>query len=134
MGGAQPLAATYSGAAFLGVDVDRTRIQKRIDTGYTDVITDNLDEALKIVLDAKSKGEAISVGLIGNAGEVHHEILKRGIIPDIVTDQTSAHDMLNGYVPMGMSFEEAIALRKSDQEKYISLSRKTVVKHVEALL
>ena len=134
MGGAQPLAATFNGAAFLGVDVDRSRIQKRIDTGYTDVITDNLDEALKIVLDAKSKGEAISVGLIGNAGEVHHEILKRGIIPDIVTDQTSAHDMLNGYVPMGMSFEEAIALRKSDQEKYISLSRKTVVKHVEAML
>mgnify|MGYP003444760898 FL=1 len=108
MGGAQPLAATFNGAAFLGVDVDRSRIQKRIDTGYTDVITDNLDEALKIVLGAKSKGEAISVGLVGNAGEVHHEILKRGILPDIVTDQTSAHDMLNGYVPMGMSFEEAI--------------------------
>lgn len=134
MGGAQPLAATFNGAAFLGVDVDRTRIQKRIDTGYTDVITDNLDEALKIVLDAKSKGEAISVGLIGNAGEVHHEILMRGIIPDIVTDQTSAHDMLNGYVPMGMNFEEAVTLRKSDPEKYISLSRKTVVKHVEAML
>ena len=134
MGGAQPLAATFNGAAFLGVDVDRSRIQKRIDTGYTDVITDNLDEALKIVLDAKSKGEAISVGLVGNAGEVYHEILKRGILPDIVTDQTSAHDMLNGYVPMGMSFEEALELRKSNPEKYISLSRKTVVKHVEAML
>ena len=134
MGGAQPLAATFNGAAFLGVDVDRSRIQKRIDTGYTDVITDNLDEALKIVLDAKSKGEAISVGLVGNAGEVHHEILKRGILPDIVTDQTSAHDMLNGYVPMGMSFEEALELRKKKKKKYISLSRKTVVKHVEAML
>ncbi|MDD5608064.1 MAG: urocanate hydratase, partial [Ignavibacterium sp.] len=134
MGGAQPLAATFNGAAFLGVDVDRSRIQKRIDTGYCDVITDNLDEALKIVLDAKEKGKAISVGLIGNAGEVHHEILKRGIIPDVVTDQTSAHDMLNGYVPMGMSFEEALQLRKSNPEKYIALSRKTVVKHVEAML
>lgn len=134
MGGAQPLAATFNGTAFLGVDVDRSRIQKRIDTGYIDVITDNLDEALKIVLDAKSTGKAISVGLVGNAGEVHHEILKRGIIPDIVTDQTSAHDMLNGYVPMGISFEEALELRKSNPEKYISLSRKTVVKHVEAML
>ena len=134
MGGAQPLAATFNGAAFLGVEVDRARIQKRIDTGYTDVITDNLDEALKIVLDAKQKGEAISVGLVGNAGEVHHEILKRGIIPDIVTDQTSSHDMLNGYVPMGMSFKDALELRKSNPEKYISLSRKTVVKHVEAML
>ena len=134
MGGAQPLAATFNGAAFLGVDVDRSRIQKRIDTGYTDVITDELDEALKIVLEAKEKGEAISVGLIGNAGEVHHEIIKRGIIPDIVTDQTSAHDMLNGYVPMGMKFEDALQLRKSDPEKYISLSRKTCVKHVEAML
>ncbi|MCJ7554893.1 MAG: urocanate hydratase, partial [Ignavibacteriaceae bacterium] len=134
MGGAQPLAATFNGASFLGVDVDRSRIQKRIDTGYTDVITDSLNEALKIVLDAKTKGEAISVGLVGNAGEVHHEILKRGIIPDVVTDQTSAHDMLNGYVPMGISFEEALDLRKSNPEKYISLSRKTVVKHVEAML
>ncbi len=134
MGGAQPLAATFNSAAFLGVDVDRARIQKRIDTGYTDIITDNLDEALKIILDAKQNGKAISVGLIGNAGEVHHEILKRGIIPDVVTDQTSAHDMLNGYVPMGMSFEDALELRKSNPEKYISLSRNTVVKHVEAML
>lgn len=134
MGGAQPLAATFNGAAFLGVDVDRSRIQKRIDTGYIDIITDNLDEALKIVLDAKSIGKSISVGLIGNAGDVHHEILRRGIIPDLVTDQTSAHDMLNGYVPMNMSFEEAIELRKSDPEKYIALARKTVVKHVEAML
>lgn len=134
MGGAQPLAATFNSAAFLGVEVDRARIQKRIDTGYIDIITDNLDEALKIVLDAKQKGNAISVGLVGNAGEIHHEILKRRIIPDVVTDQTSAHDMLNGYVPMGMSFKDALNLRKSDPEKYISLARKTVVKHVEAML
>ena len=134
MGGAQPLAATFNGAAFLGVEVDRSRAQKRIDTGYLDYLTDNLDDALEKVLNAMAKGEGISVGLVGNAGEVHHEIIKRGIIPDIVTDQTSAHDVLNGYVPMGMSFEAALELRNSDPEKYIRLSRETVVKHVEAML
>lgn len=134
MGGAQPLAATFNGAAFLGVEVDRARAQKRIETGYLDYLTDNIDNALEKVLNAQAKGEALSVGLIANAGEAHHEILKRGIIPDIVTDQTSAHDVLNGYVPMGMSFEEAVELRKSDPEKYIQLSRKTIVKQVEAML
>jgi urocanate hydratase len=134
MGGAQPLAATFNGAAFLGVEVDRTRAQKRIDTGYLDFLTDDIDEALNKVLDAKSKGIALSVGLIGNAGEVLPEILKRKIIPDVLTDQTSAHDVLNGYVPMGMSLEEALALRKTDPNKYIKLSRQTIVKHVEAML
>ncbi len=134
MGGAQPLAATFNGAAFLGVEIDKSRAQKRIDTGYLDVLTDNLDEALHIVLNAKAKGDAISVGLIGNAGEIHPEILKRGIIPDVVTDQTSAHDTLNGYVPMGISFAEALELRKSDPQKYIKLAQQTIVKHVEAML
>jgi len=134
MGGAQPLAATFNGAAFLGVEVDRSRAQKRIDTGYLDFLTDDLDKALDKVLRAKEKGEPLSVGLSGNAGEVLPEILKRKIIPDILTDQTSAHDVLNGYVPMGMSFEEAIILRKSDPDKYIKLSRRTIVKHVEAML
>lgn len=134
MGGAQPLAATFNGAAFLGVEVDRARAQKRIDTGYLDFLTDNLDEALEKVLNAKAKGEAFSVGLVGNAGEVLPAILKKGVIPDVLTDQTSAHDVLNGYVPMGMSFEEAIKLRKSDPDKYIKLSRQTIVKHVEAML
>lgn len=133
MGGAQPLAATLNGAAILGVDVDKTRIQKRIDTGYCDVMTDNLDEALKLVLDAKQNKKALSVGLIGNAGEVLPEILKRNILPDVVTDQTSAHDMLNGYVPMGMSFEKAVELRKSDPAKYQELSRKTVVTHCRSM-
>ena len=133
MGGAQPLAATLNGAAILGVDVDKTRIQKRIDTGYCDVMTDNLDEALKLVLDAKQNKKALSVGLIGNAGEVLPEILKRNILPDVVTDQTSAHDMLNGYVPMGMSFEKAVQLRKSDPAKYQELSRKTVVTHCRSM-
>ncbi len=130
MGGAQPLAATFNGAAFLGIEVDRARAQKRIDTGYLDFLTDDIDEALEKVLNAKVKKEALSVGLVGNAGEILPEILKRKIIPDILTDQTSAHDVLNGYVPMGMSFEEAIALRKNDPKKYIELSRQTIVKHV----
>ncbi len=133
MGGAQPLAATLNGAAILGVDVDKTRIQKRIDTGYCDVMTDNLDEALKLILEAKQNKKALSVGLIGNAGEVLPEILRRNILPDVVTDQTSAHDMLNGYVPMGMSFEKAVDLRKSDPAKYQELSRKTVVTHCRSM-
>ncbi len=134
MGGAQPLAATMNGAAFLGIDVDRSRIQKRIDTGYTDVITEDLDEALTLVLQAKTNKKALSVGLVGNAGDILPEILRRGIIPDIVTDQTSAHDVLNGYVPNGMSFEQALILRETNPEEYMSLSRATIVKHVESML
>lgn len=133
MGGAQPLAATLNGAAFLGVEVDRARIKKRIDTGYCDIMTESLDEALNIVLEAKEKKKAISVGLVGNAGEVHPEILRRGIIPDVLTDQTSAHDMLNGYVPMGMSFEEALDLRKKNPEKYQKLARETAVVHCKTM-
>ena len=134
MGGAQPLAATMNGATFLGIDVDKSRILKRIETGYIDVISEDLDEALKIVLEAKAKGENISVGLVGNAAVVLPELLKRNILPDIVTDQTSAHDTLNGYVPMGMSFDEALKLRKSDPEKYISLSKETITVHIKAML
>ena len=134
MGGAQPLAATMNGAAFLGIEVDRTRLQKRIDTGYLDIMTEDLDEALKLVLDAKEKKIPLSVGLLGNAGEILPKILERKITPDIITDQTSAHDTLNGYVPMGMSLEEALDLRKSNPSKYISLSKKTIVEHVKALL
>lgn len=133
MGGAQPLAATMNGAVILGIDVDRSRIQKRIDTGYCDIITDNLDEAIELVLSAKENKDARSIGLVGNAGEVLPELLKRNIVPDVVTDQTSAHDMLNGYVPMGMTLEEAFRLRKSNPEKYIELSRKTVVEHCRAM-
>ena len=134
MGGAQPLAATMNGAAFLGVEVNRERAQKRVDTGYLDIITANLDEALEKVVVAKEKGLALSVGLIGNAGEVLPEILKRNIIPDVLTDQTSAHDTLNGYVPMGMSFEDALKLRENNPNEYIKLSRKTIVEHVKAML
>lgn len=133
MGGAQPLAATLNGAAFLGVDVDMSRIRKRIETGYCDVMTNSLDEALELVLRAKSEKRALSVGLVGNAGEILPEILKRGIIPDVVTDQTSAHDMLNGYVPMGMNFEQALELRKNNPELYQELARKTVVTHCRTM-
>lgn len=134
MGGAQPLAATMIGAAMLGIDVDETRIQKRIDTGYIDKMTDSLDEALDIVLKAKENKEAISVGLIGNAGEILPQMLEKNIIPDVLTDQTSAHDPLNGYVPMGMTFEEALELRKNDPNGYIAKSRATIVAHVKAML
>ncbi|MBI5807420.1 MAG: urocanate hydratase [Ignavibacteriales bacterium] len=134
MGGAQPLAATMNGAAFLGIDVDKKRIQKRIDTGYIDKMTDNLDEALSLVLDAKEKKLPLSVGLIGNAGEVLPKILEKDIVPDIITDQTSAHDTLNGYIPMGMSFEDALKLRKENPDKYIELAKKTIVVHVQAML
>jgi urocanate hydratase len=134
MGGAQPLAATMNGATFLGIDADRNRIQKRIDTGYIDVISDNLDEALSIVLNAKANKKALSVGLVGNAGEVLPQIIAKGIIPDILTDQTSAHDMLNGYIPMGMTFDKALLLRKDNPTEYIRLAKATVVKHLSAML
>ncbi len=134
MSGAQPLAATMNGAAFLGVEVNRERAQKRIETGYLDIITDELDEALDRVLKAKEKGEALSVGLIGNAGEILPEIIKKNIIPDVLTDQTSAHDTLNGYIPMGMSYEEALNLRKDNPDKYIKLAKDTIVAHVNAML
>lgn len=133
MGGAQPLAATLNGAAFLGVDVDPDRIQKRIDTGYCDVMTYELDEALEIVLNAKKNKAAKSVGLVGNAGEILPEILKKEIIPDVLTDQTSAHDMLNGYVPMGMSLNKALDLRKTNPSKYQELARKTAVVHCKTM-
>jgi urocanate hydratase len=134
MGGAQPLAATMCGAAFLGVDVDISRLQKRVETGYLDLIAKNLDEALNLVLTAKANKEALSVGLVGNAAEVLPEILNRDIIPDILTDQTSAHDTLNGYVPMNMSLSEAIELRKANPDKYILLSKQTIVVHLKAML
>ena len=134
MGGAQPLAATMNGAVLLGIEVNRERAQKRIDTGYLDVLTDDLDEALDKVLSAKENKEALSVGLIGNAGEILPEILKRNVIPDVLTDQTSAHDTLNGYVPMGMSFEEALILRKDNPNEYIKQAQATIVTHVNAML
>ncbi len=134
MGGAQPLAATMNGAAFLGIDVDIKRLEKRIETKYLDVIAKDLDEALELVLKAKADKQPLSVGLVGNAGEVLPEILRRGVIPDVLTDQTSAHDTLNGYVPMGMTFEEALKLRNDNPAEYIKRAKETIVVHVKTML
>jgi len=134
MGGAQPLAATMTGAAFLGIDVDPDRIKKRLKTGYCDFMVTTLDEALRILKNAVRKKENVSVGLVGNCADIIPELAQRGVVPDILTDQTSAHDPLNGYVPNGMSFEEALALRKRDPETYQQLSLDAMAKHVEGML
>ncbi len=134
MGGAQPLAATLNGAAILAVEVDSTRIRRRLDTRYLDVMTDSLDEAWGKADEARSRGEALSVGLLGNCAEVLPEMVKRGWVPDIVTDQTSAHDPLNGYIPAGLSLEAAEALRGSDPSEYLRRSRESIATHVRAML
>ena len=134
MGGAQPLAATMAGACFLGIDVDAERIKKRLKTGYCDFMVNNLDEALRILKNALRKKEAISVGLIGNCADVIPELAQRGLLPDILTDQTSAHDPLNGYVPHGLSLDAALALRKSDPKAYLDRSLDSMARHVEGML
>jgi urocanate hydratase len=134
MGGAQPLAATMTGACFLGIDVDAERIKKRLKTGYCDFMVNNLDEALRILKNAVRKKEAISVGLVGNCADVIPELAERGVLPDILTDQTSAHDPLNGYVPNGMSLEQALELRKSDPKAYLEKSLDAMARHVEGML
>jgi urocanate hydratase len=134
MGGAQPLAATMTGACFLGIDVDPKRIQKRVESGYCDRIATTVDEALQLLAEARREGAARSVGLVGNAADVLPELLRRNVIPEIVTDQTSAHDPLNGYVPNGMSFEAALALRQHNSEEYVACSMEAMGKHVEAML
>jgi urocanate hydratase len=134
MGGAQPLAATMQGAAALVVEVDESRIEKRLQTRYLDRRATDLNQALEMISSATRAGEAISVGLLGNAAEVLPEIVQRGITPDVVTDQTSAHDMLNGYVPAGMSLAEALSLRAEDPDEYLRRSTASAVRHVAAML
>ncbi len=134
MGGAQPLAATMTGACFLGIDVDPKRIQKRVESGYCDRMATTVDEALQLLAEARREGAARSVGLVGNAADVLPELLRRNVIPEIVTDQTSAHDPLNGYVPNGLSLEAALALRQQDSDGYVSRSMAAMGKHVEAML
>ncbi|HTS59895.1 MAG TPA: urocanate hydratase [Terriglobales bacterium] len=134
MGGAQPLAATMTGAAFLGIDVDPERIKKRLKTGYCDFMVNTLDEALRILKNALRKKENVSVGLVGNCADIIPELAARGVVPDLLTDQTSAHDPLNGYVPNGMTLEEALALRQRDPEAYQQRSLDTIAKHVDAML
>lgn len=129
MGGAQPLAATMNGASYLGIDVDPTRIQKRLDSGYCDQIAYSLDEALALL----AGRPAISVGLVGNCADVLPEMLRRGVIPDVITDQTSAHDPLNGYVPHGLSLAEAESLRASDPQEYLRRSVHSMGVHVTAM-
>jgi len=134
MGGAQPLAATLCGAAFLGVEVDPERIKKRLETKYLDVMTASLDEALKWLEEARKKGIAKSIGLVGNAAEVLPELVRRNFHPDLVTDQTSAHDPLKGYVPAGMTLAEALKLREADPEEYVKHSLQSMAIHVRAML
>ncbi|SPF35094.1 Urocanate hydratase [Candidatus Sulfotelmatobacter kueseliae] len=134
MGGAQPLAATMTGAAFLGIDVDPERIKKRLKTGYCDFLVTTLDEALRILKNAVRKKENVSVGLVGNCADIIPELAERGVVPDILTDQTSAHDPLNGYVPNGMTLEAAIELRQRDPKAYQERSLDAMAKHVEGML
>src|ERR1035438_2550405 len=122
MGGAQPLAATMNGACFLGVEVDPQRIERRLETGYCDRIAWSVDEALRMVDEARAAQAAVSVGLVGNCADVLPDMVRRGFVPDVLTDQTSAHDPLNGYVPDGMSLEEARHLREGNPDEYLKPS------------
>ncbi|ARU62827.1 urocanate hydratase [Tumebacillus avium] len=134
MGGAQPLAVTMNEGVVIAVEVDPTRIERRIQHRYCDVMATSLDEALELANAAKAEGRPLSIGLLGNAAEIYPEFVRRGIKPDFVTDQTSAHDPLNGYVPAGYSLEEAEALRKSDPDKLIALAKQSMAVHVQAML
>ncbi len=134
MGGAQPLAATMNGAACLAIEVDRSRIEKRLKTGYVDEMTESLDEALLTLQTAKALKQPKSVALLSNAAEVLRELYERKIDIDILTDQTSAHDTLNGYVPAHMAYEEALSLRTADPKRYVRLAQLSIVEHVEAML
>ena len=134
MGGAQPLAATLNDGVMIAVEVNPWAIERRIKTGYLDTWTDDIDRALKMADEARKKGEPLSIGLLGNAAEVHPELVKRGFIPDVLTDQVAAHDPLNGYIPKGLSMEEADELRKKDPDEYLKRVGESVVLHVEAML
>src|SRR4051812_8026182 len=134
MGGAQPLAATMAGAAILCVEVDRSRIQRRLESRYLDEWTESLDDALERVRRAAAEGRPLSVALLGNAAEVVPELARRGARFDLVTDQTAAHDPLNGYVPAGVAFDDAAKLRRDDPDRYLALASASIAVHVEALV
>jgi urocanate hydratase len=134
MGGAQPLAGTMNGAVILCVEVDEQRIRRRLQTRYLDVMETDLDRALKMALDHKARKQPLSIGLLANAADVFPELVKRGVIPDLVTDQTSAHDELNGYVPNGIPYAEALELRKSDPDKYKAISYRAMAQQVQAMV
>jgi urocanate hydratase len=134
MGGAQPLAATMNEGVLIAVEVDRTRIERRLETRYLDVMTDALDDALARARAAQREGRPLSIGLLGNAADVIPELSRRGVVPDLLTDQTSAHDPLNGYVPNRMSYEQALALRKDDAPRYMAEARRSMAEHVHGML
>ncbi|ASZ16809.1 MULTISPECIES: urocanate hydratase [Bacillus] len=134
MGGAQPLAVTMNGGVVIAIDVDKRSIDRRIEKRYCDMYTESLEEALTVANEYKEKKEPISIGLLGNAAEILPELVQRNITPDLVTDQTSAHDPLNGYIPVGYTLEEAAKLREEDPERYVQLSKESMTKHVEAML
>ncbi|MFL7943211.1 urocanate hydratase [Priestia megaterium] len=134
MGGAQPLAVTMAGGVVIGIDVDRTRIEKRIETKYCDTVVESVADAITLAEDAKRLGKALSIGLVGNAAEILPEMIERGFIPDIVTDQTSAHDPLNGYLPIGVSLAEGERLRNTNSNEYIKQSKASMAIHVQAML
>ena len=134
MGGAQPLAITMNEGVGLIVEVNPAKIERRLKTGYLDTSTDSLEEALELVLRRKEQREPLSVGLLGNAADVYPELVRRGVVPDVVTDQTAAHDELNGYVPAGIAFEEALKLREADPERYIRMAYESMVRHGRAMI
>jgi len=133
MGGAQPLAITMNEGVGIIVEINPDKIQRRLKLAQLDTWTDSLDRAMEIAQEHRKKGEPISIGLLGNAADIYPELVRRGVIPDVVTDQTAAHDELNGYVPGGMSYEEALKLREGEPEKYIELSYQSMVRHVQAM-
>ena len=134
MGGAQPLAATLNGAAFLGIEADPERIKRRIKSGFCDIMVNDLDEAVRILRSAVHEGKAVSVGLAGNCAEVLPEMVRRGIVPDLLTDQTSAHDPLNGYIPTGYDVAQAAQLRASNPKEYVERAMDSIAVHVRAML
>jgi len=134
MGGAQPLAVKMNGGVFLGVEIDPERIQKRLDTGYLDVVAENFDEALSLVNKAVDEKKAVSIGLLGNAASIYQRLMEANITPDMVTDQTSAHDALVGYIPEGMNLSQAAELRERAPEEYVSRAKGSMARQVKAML
>lgn len=134
MGGAQPLAVTLNQGVCIAVEVDQHRIDRRIETKYLDTQAEDLSDALELAKNARERGEALSIGLLGNAAEILPEMIERGFVPDVLTDQTSAHDPKNGYVPTDLTLDKANQLRNENPERYTELSRKSIAKHVEAML
>ena len=134
MGGAQPLSVTMNNGVCICIEIDPSRMQRRLETKYLNVATDSLDDALSMARNAQNKGEPLSIGLQGNAADIVPQFAKLGIVPDIITDQTSAHDELDGYVPNGMTYEEAVELRKSDPDKYIKESYRAMAEHCQGML